>query len=66
MAAHPWDYPWSSYRFSGMGEAGKNADWLTSHGEYERLGRDSAERQAAYRQLFQAEVSKDDLRAMEA
>ena len=49
---------------NALGEAGKNADWLTPHAEYERLGRDAAERQGAYRQLFRAAVSQDDLKAI--
>ena len=64
MVAHPRDYPWSSYRFNALGETGKNTDWLTPHSEYERLGHDAAERQGAYRLLFRAAVSKDDLKAI--
>ena len=64
MVAHPRDYPWSSYGFNALGETGKNADWLTPHLEYKRLGRDAAERQGAYRQLFRAAVSNADLTAI--
>lgn len=64
MAAHPRDYPWSSYGFNALGETGKNADWLTPHLEYKRLGRDAVERQRAYRQLFRAAVSNADLTAI--
>jgi len=62
MAAHPRDYPWSSYGFNAQGEAGPNADWLEPHREYLRLGRSVAERQADYRLLFRAAVSNDDLK----
>lgn len=64
MVAHPRDYPWSSYGYNALGEMGENADWLTPHAEYRRLGRDAAERQGAYRQLFRAAVSRDDLAAI--
>lgn len=37
MAAHPRDYPWSSYEFNALGETGKNAGWLTQHLEYKCL-----------------------------
>ena len=49
MVAHPGDYPWSSYRHHAQGEPGVNADWLTAHEEYLRLGRNEADRQSAYR-----------------
>ena len=39
MVAHPRDYLWSSYAFNAQGEAGMNADWLTPHIKYLRLGR---------------------------
>jgi putative transposase len=38
-----------------------NADWLTAHEEYLRLGRDAADRQSAYRELFRGAISGDDL-----
>ena len=61
MAVHPGDYPWSSYCFNALGELDRNTDWLTPHAEYMRLGRDAADRQGAYRQLFEAAMSGDDL-----
>jgi len=64
MVAHPRDYPWSSYGFNALGEAGPNADWLTPHREYLRLGRSAAERQSAYRQLFRVALSNDALQAI--
>ena len=64
MVAHPRDYPWSSYGLNALDEMGKNADWLTPHLEYKRLGRDAVERQSAYRQLFRAAVSSADLTAI--
>jgi putative transposase len=62
MVAHPRDYPWSSYAFNAQGERGPNADWLTPHREYLRLGRSGEERQSAYRQLFKAAISGADLK----
>ncbi|MFZ3041424.1 MAG: transposase [Thiobacillus sp.] len=64
MVAHPRDYPWSSCGFNVQGEVGPNADWLTPHKEYMRLGRSAAERQSAYRQLFRAAVSGNDVKAI--
>ena len=60
MAAHPRDYPWSSYAHNANGETGLNADWLTPHPEYLALGRNATDRQAAYRQLFRAAIPKDE------
>lgn len=54
MVLHPGDYLWSSYRRHAQGESGVNADWLTPHPEYLKLGQSDPERQSAYRQLFQA------------
>lgn len=62
MVPHPRDYPWSSYAFNAQGETGPNAVWLTHHKEYQRLGRNAADRQSTYRQLFRAAVSNDDLK----
>ncbi|MGA7178055.1 MAG: transposase [Thiobacillaceae bacterium] len=62
MVAHPRDYSWSSYAFDALGEAGPNADWLTPHREYLRLGRTATERQGAYRQLFRAAISNNELK----
>ncbi len=62
LVAHPRDYPWSSYRYHAHGESGLNADWMRPHEEYLRLGRTAADRQGAYRQLFRAAVSGNDLR----
>jgi putative transposase len=61
LVAHPADYAWSSYRRNALGEAGSNADWITPHREYLRLGRTAADRQGAYRQLFRGAVSRGDL-----
>ena len=62
MVAHPRSYPWSSHAFNAHGESNANSDWLTPHREYLRLGPNAAERQAAYRLLFGAGLSNDDLR----
>lgn len=49
MAAHPRDYPWSSWRAHALGAA----DALVSEHElYRALGRSPAERQKEYRALF--------------
>jgi len=62
--AHPRDYPWSSHAFNAQGESGLNSNWLTPHEEYSRLGRSKDERQSAYRQLFRAAISGQDLKAI--
>lgn len=61
MVAAPQDYPWSSYRRNALGEGGPNADWLTSHEEYTRLGLDDLARQAAYQALFTSAIDQGDL-----
>ena len=61
LVAHPRDYAWSSYCHNALGEPGPNADWITPHREYLRLGRSAADRQSAYRQLFRTAVSGADL-----
>ncbi len=64
MVAAPKDYPWSSHRRNLLGEGGPNADWLSSHEEYSRLGRDDAERQEAYQALFATAIDRGDLAAI--
>ncbi|MGR9074362.1 MAG: transposase, partial [Gammaproteobacteria bacterium] len=61
MVAHPGEYPWSSYHRYAQGGSGVDADWLTAHEEYHRLGRYEADRQAAYRQLFHTGIANHDL-----
>jgi len=61
MVAAPQDYPWSSYRRNALGESGPNADWLTPHGEYTRLGLDDLARRGRYRALFAAAIDPADL-----
>ncbi len=62
MVAHPRDYPWSSYRHNATGESGPNAEWISPHEEYRRLGHNAVDRQGAYGQLFRAAISGNDLR----
>ena len=64
MVAVPQDYPWSSYRRNALGEGGPNADWLTSHEEYMRLGLDDLARQTAYQALFASAIDQGDLAAI--
>jgi putative transposase len=61
MVTLPQDYPWSSFRRNALGESGSNADWLSSHNEYLRLGRDAADRQTAYEALFAKAMDQADL-----
>lgn len=64
MVAHPRDYPWSSHAFNAQGDLGHHSNWLTPHEEYSRLGLSPNERQGAYRQLFRAAISGQDLKAI--
>jgi len=61
MVAMPQDYPWSSYRRNALGEGGPNADWLSSHEGYTRLGLDDMARQKAYQPLFASAIDQGDL-----
>jgi putative transposase len=64
MVATPQGYPWSSYWRNALGEGGPNADWLSSHEEYMRLGLDDLARQEAYRALFVSAIDQGDLAAI--
>ncbi len=58
MVGHPREYPWSSYHFHATGKA---EPWLTPHALYQQLGRTTAERQKAYRELFRRQLSGETL-----
>jgi len=63
LAASPELYRWSSYRRNGLGH---DDPLLGEHAIYTALGREPAERQAAYRALFRAEIDEHtvaDIRA---
>lgn len=53
LAAHPADYSWSSHAHHATG---KPDGIITQHELYLALGRDSAERQAAFRALFATQI----------
>ena len=61
MVEHPGDYPWSSYRANAQGE--ENA-LLAQHLLYRRLGQMREVRLKAYRQLFRAQIAKEELEAI--
>lgn len=61
MVGHPEQYPWSSHRHNARGDEGANANWLRAHPEYLKLGKNDADRQEAYRSLFEATLSSADL-----
>lgn len=61
MVEHPADYPWSSYRANAQGE--ENV-LLTPHLLYRRLGPTTEARHKAYRQLFRAQIAKEELEAI--
>ncbi len=58
MVVHPADYRWSSYRFHAEGHPDK---LLSTHEQYERLGRTVEERQQAYRELFRSELDPGEI-----
>lgn len=53
MVEHPAEYRWSSYRANAQGE---KLSLLSPHPLYLSLGRDEAERQGHYRELFRHEL----------
>ncbi len=62
MVADPVDYKWSSYAAHAFGQ---RVRMWTPHSEYCALGRDSSDRQQAYRNQFKTELGKavlDDIR----
>jgi putative transposase len=61
MVKRPDDYPWSSYRTNAEGD--ENA-LLTPHALYRKLGATPEARQDAYRQLFRAQIPKEELEAI--
>ena len=61
MVAHPSDYPWSSSRANGQGNA---AGLILPHEFYLSLGHTNKARQSAYRQLFRTQVAKADVEAI--
>lgn len=62
MVDDPAHYRWTSYRHNALGQANP---YLTPHPLYRAIGRDNTERQAAYRDLFRAQLDNnaiDDIR----
>lgn len=58
MVEHPRQHLWSSYRANAEGS---ESHLVTPHDVYLRLGQENAERQAAYRDLFQDELPSEHL-----
>lgn len=63
MAAHPRDYPWSSYPAHADGAPD---GLLRDHPLQRALGRDGAERQQAYRALFRSKLEGEFVEALRA
>jgi putative transposase len=57
MVTRPEEYRWSSYGINAWGDQG----WLQHHEEYLRLGPSPEARGHAYRKLFRAHLSEEDL-----
>lgn len=58
MVIDPADYPWSSYFHNALGQSG---DLVVPHPEYLRLGESNEARQAAYRELFNHQLSENSI-----
>jgi len=58
MVRDPGEYRWTSYRWHGLG-AGN--ELITDHPLYTALGVDEADRRAAYRALFRAQLDNEAL-----
>ncbi|HQN64237.1 MAG TPA: transposase [Methylophilus sp.] len=58
MVSHPAEYRWSSYAVNAQGAKPEREDGeiVTPHPLYQALGADDASRQAAYRELFRAQL----------
>lgn len=56
MVEDPAHYRWSSYRHNALGQA---SPYISQHPIYLALGRDEKTRQAAYRDLFHAELDEE-------
>ncbi len=61
MAAHPGDYPWSSYAAHAHGAADA---LVAAHPLFKRLGRSAAARQKEYRALFRRKLAEDFVDAL--
>ena len=61
LAAHPRDYPWSSY---GANAHGKPAPIVAGHAQYSALGRNAEARQKAYRELFRTKLDPGFIQAL--
>jgi putative transposase len=61
MVSHPRDYRWSSYRANAEG---LKEQILTPHALYMQLGRNEAQRAAAYRALFKVDADPDGIAAI--
>jgi len=63
LAAHPRDYPWSSYPAHALG---KPDALVADHPLFRRLGRSIAERQKGYRALFRSKLDEDFIEELRA
>ena len=61
MVENPADYPWSSYPYNA---AGVEIQMLAPHESYLALGKASALRERAYRDLFQSHIPDMDIEAI--
>lgn len=59
MVDVPGEYKWSSYRFNALGQSANNL--ITPHELYQRLGKNDALRQSAYKGLFENHIDSNAL-----
>lgn len=58
MVAHPGEYQWSSYMTNAQGKINQ---MIKEHPLYTALGKDVESKQYAYRELFRADMDKEEL-----
>jgi len=61
IVKQPSDYRWTSYHYNALGQ---QDELVTPYREYKRLGRTKADRQFAYKQLFQTRIPDKTLAAI--
>jgi len=61
MVDRPSQYAWSSYHVNALGDSSR---LIQPHPEYRALGRDPPQQRTAYRQIFKAEITNEEITAI--
>jgi putative transposase len=61
MVSNPGEYPWSSFRANGLGDADPI---VTHHPAFAQLGSTPGDRRVAYRELFRSAIPEDEVCAI--